>query len=62
MQILSLTSPPVESECKGEDGGAAAVAVDLGPGLERVLVHQTDVTLVKKGVFGLKGKKRNGMD
>ena len=31
----------------GEDGGSAAVPVDLHPGLEGEVVHQADVSLVQ---------------
>ncbi len=56
-----LRPPLVERVGEGEDGGAAPVAVHLGPSLERELVHQADVTLVKQRILCLEkgGKERN---
>ena len=54
LNVLPLIPPFFVDVGVGEDDGPAPIPVDFRPGLEDVVVHQADVTLVQQGVLCLK--------
>lgn len=53
MDVLALVPALLVDVGVGEYDGAAAVAIDLSPGLEDEVVHQPDVALVEQRVLRL---------
>ena len=58
VNILAGCSPPIHVIAVGEDLGAVPVPIDLHLGLERKVLHQTDVPLVEQSIFRLQRGQR----